>query len=53
MSEQALNELIETAQDEFNKAVKANDTEGVLRMEAHLDDLYNELGEYHRVAEEA
>ncbi|MCK5018053.1 MAG: hypothetical protein KAS32_13435 [Candidatus Peribacteraceae bacterium] len=49
MSEQALNEMIENANDELNSAMASNDQEGIQRMEAHLDDLHNELSEFHRV----
>lgn len=51
MSEQAINEMIENANDELNAAMKADDHEGVQRMEAHLDDLHNELNEFHRTEE--
>ena len=53
MSEQAINEMIENANDELNAAIRAEDQEGIQRMEAHLDDLHNDLNEFYRNEEMA
>jgi len=47
MSEQAINDMIENANDELNAAMKVGDQERVQQMEAHLDDLHNDLNEFH------